>query len=129
MFRKKKKLQFRSLIGEGTEVKGGIYFTEGLRVDGSVTGDIHANSDQDSLLLISQSARIVGKVNADKVIVNGLVQGPIYASELLEIQPNARIEGDVHYKALEMHQGATITGQLRPMDAVNTQIDPPPQDD
>jgi hypothetical protein len=21
----------------------------------------------------------------------------------------------VHYKALEMHQGATITGQLRPM--------------
>lgn len=129
MFGKKKKLQFRSLIGEGTEVKGGIYFTEGLRVDGSVTGDIHANSDQDSLLLISQSARIVGKVNADKVIVNGLVQGPIYASELLEIQPNARIEGDVHYKALEMHQGATITGQLRPMDAVNTQIEPPPQDD
>lgn len=129
MFGKKKKLQFRSLIGEGTEVKGGIYFTEGLRVDGSVTGDIHANSDQDSLLLISQSARIVGKVHADKVIVNGLVQGPIYASELLEIQPNARIEGDVHYKALEMHQGATITGQLRPMDAVNTQIEPPPQDD
>lgn len=128
MFGRKKELQYRSLIGEGTEVKGGIYFTEGLRVDGSVTGDIHANADQDSLLLISQSARIVGKVHADKVIVNGLVQGPIYASELLEIQPNARIEGDVHYKALEMHQGATIMGQLRPMDAINTQIEPPQND-
>lgn len=128
MFGKKKQLQFRSLIGEGTEVKGGVHFTEGLRVDGSVTGDIHANDDQDSLLLISESARIVGKVHADKVIVNGLVQGPIYASELLEIQPSARIEGDVHYKALEMHQGATITGQLRPMDVMNTQIQTPIED-
>lgn len=128
MFGKKKQLQFRSLIGEGTEVKGGVHFTEGLRVDGSVTGDIHANDDQDSLLLISESARIVGKVHADKVIVNGLVQGPIYASELLEIQPSARIEGDVHYKALEMHQGATITGQLRPMDVMNTQIQAPLED-
>lgn len=128
MFGRKKELQYRSLIGEGTEVKGGVYFTEGLRVDGSVTGDIHANADQDSLLLISQSARIIGEVHADKVIVNGLVQGPIYASELLEIQPSARIEGDVHYKALEMHQGATITGQLRPMDAMNTQIESPQND-
>lgn len=122
MFKKKKQLQFRSLVGEGTEVKGGLHFTEGLRVDGSVSGDIHANEDHPSLLLISESARIVGKVHADKVIVNGLVQGPIYAAELLEIQPSARIEGDVHYKALEMHQGASITGQLRPMDMAPTQF-------
>ena len=41
--------------------------------------------------------------------------GPVYASELLELQPKARIEGDVFYKALEMHQGATIDGELRPL--------------
>jgi cytoskeletal protein CcmA (bactofilin family) len=34
---------------------------------------------------------------------------------MLELQPNARIEGDVQYAALEMHQGALITGQLRPI--------------
>jgi cytoskeletal protein CcmA (bactofilin family) len=34
---------------------------------------------------------------------------------MLELQPKARIEGDVHYAALEMHQGALITGQLRPI--------------
>ena len=37
-------------------------------------------------------------------------------AELLELQPKAQIEGDVHYKALEMHQGAVIAGQLRPTD-------------
>ena len=38
----------------------------------------------------------------------------MHAFELLELQPKARIEGDVSYKALEMHQGATIAGQLKP---------------
>ncbi len=40
--------------------------------------------------------------------------GPVHAVELLELQPKAKIEGDVAYKALEMHQGAVIFGQLRP---------------
>ncbi|NQW93885.1 MAG: polymer-forming cytoskeletal protein, partial [Polaromonas sp.] len=39
---------------------------------------------------------------------------PVHASELLELQPKAKIAGDVSYKALEMHQGAVISGQLRP---------------
>jgi cytoskeletal protein CcmA (bactofilin family) len=39
------------------------------------------------------------------VIINGTVAGPVHAHELLELQPKARIEGDVYYKALEMHQG------------------------
>jgi cytoskeletal protein CcmA (bactofilin family) len=34
---------------------------------------------------------------------------------MLELQPKARIEGDVEYAALEMHQGALITGQLKPL--------------
>jgi cytoskeletal protein CcmA (bactofilin family) len=37
------------------------------------------------------------------------------AEELLELQPKARIVGDVRYEALEMHQGATIDGELRPL--------------
>jgi len=40
--------------------------------------------------------------------------GPVHATELLELQPKAKIQGDVAYKALEMHQGAVIFGQLRP---------------
>jgi cytoskeletal protein CcmA (bactofilin family) len=54
-------------------------------------------------------------VRAGHVIVNGEVHGPVHASELLELQPKARIHGDVSYQALEMHQGATICGQLLPL--------------
>lgn len=42
------------------------------------------------------------------------MKGPVHANLMLELQPKARIEGDVHYRALEMHQGAMIAGQLSP---------------
>ena len=44
-----------------------------------------------------------------------VVNGPVYARVMLELQPKARIHGDVHYAALEMHQGALIAGQLSPL--------------
>ena len=68
-------------------------------------------------MVISEKARVTGKVRAGHVIINGSVVGPVTAEDLLELQPKARILGDVHYEALEMHQGATIDGELHPLKA------------
>jgi cytoskeletal protein CcmA (bactofilin family) len=38
----------------------------------------------------------------------------VHSTDLLEVQPKARITGDVRYELLEMHQGALIDGELRP---------------
>lgn len=109
----KKQPPIRSLIGEGTSVHGELRFGDGLRIDGEVHGDVVADSDRPSLLVISENARVHGKVMAGHVIINGEIVGPVHSTELLEIQPKARISGDVRYEALEMHQGATIDGELR----------------
>jgi cytoskeletal protein CcmA (bactofilin family) len=115
MFGKKAQPPIKSLIATGSRIEGDIKFTEGLRVDGEVFGDIRANPEQTSLLVISEAATVQGEVQADHVIINGTVRGPVIARELLELQPKAQIEGDVSYRALEMHQGAAITGQLKPL--------------
>jgi cytoskeletal protein CcmA (bactofilin family) len=115
MFNKKKQPPIKSLIAEGSHITGDIRFTDGLRIDGDVSGDIRANEEHASLLVISETARVLGSVTADHIIINGSIKGPVYAHHVLELQPKARIEGDVQYAALEMHQGALITGQLRPM--------------
>ncbi len=115
MFGKKKQPPIKSLIAHGSRIEGNYIFADGLRVDGEVVGDIRANPDHPSILVISESASVTGVIHADHVIVNGRVLGPVHASELLELQPKADIQGDVSYKALEMHQGAIITGQLRPL--------------
>ncbi len=115
MFGKKKQPAIKSLIAEGTLIEGHLKFSEGLRIDGRVVGDITANSEAHSLLVVSETAHITGSLTADHVIINGRVDGPVFANELLELQPKAQIHGDVSYKALEMHQGAMISGQLQPM--------------
>ena len=115
MFFQKKLPPIKSLIAQGTLIEGGITFSEGLRIDGELVGDVKAGKSAASILVISETASVTGSVEADHVIVNGQVIGPVLANELLELQPKARITGDVAYKALEMHQGATISGQLRPM--------------
>lgn len=115
MFGKKDTSAIKTLIAQGTQIEGDLKFEDGLRVDGEVHGAIHAKSEGGTLLVISEGALADGGVRADHVIINGTVKGPVEARELLELQPNAKIEGDVQYAALEMHQGATILGQLRPL--------------
>jgi len=113
MFNWKKTPPIRTLIGEGTVITGEIRFSDGLRIDGELHGNVTSVGDGRSLLVISDKARVHGKVRAGHVIINGSVEGPVMAEELLELQPKARIVGDVRYEALEMHQGATIDGELR----------------
>ena len=117
MFGWKKTPPLRTLIGEGSIIAGEIRFQDGLRIDGEVQGNVLAQGDGRSLLVISEKARVTGKVRAGHVIINGSVVGPVTAEDLLELQPKARILGDVHYEALEMHQGATIDGELHPLKA------------
>ncbi|MDP3309410.1 MAG: polymer-forming cytoskeletal protein [Polaromonas sp.] len=114
MFGKKAQPSIRSLIAQGSCIEGNLKFTDGLRIDGEVIGDIRANEGSPSILVISESACVTGQIYADHVIINGRVMGPVHAAELLELQPKAKIQGDVTYKALEMHQGAVIFGQLQP---------------
>ena len=115
MFGKKRQPPIKSLVAEGTLIEGNLHFTEGMRIDGAVQGDVLANPDAPSILVISETATVVGEVHADHVIINGAVQGPVCARVMLELQPTARIDGDVYYAALEMHQGALIVGQLSPL--------------
>jgi cytoskeletal protein CcmA (bactofilin family) len=115
MFNKRKQPPIKSLIAHGSEIAGNFTFRDGLRIDGALVGDIRANEDHPSILVISESATVTGAVHADHIIINGHVKGPVHAHLMLELQPKARIEGAVHYRALEMHQGATISGQLHPL--------------
>jgi cytoskeletal protein CcmA (bactofilin family) len=115
MFGKKTQPPIGTLIGEGTVIRGELRFSEGLRIDGEIIGDVVAAGDQPSILVISEKARVTGKVKAGHVIINGLITGPVQSDELLELQPKASIIGDVRYEVLEMHQGATIEGELKPL--------------
>ena len=112
MFGRSSKNTIDSLIGVSTSIEGDVHFKGGLRIDGKVKGNVIADASQPSLLVISEDAKVEGEVRVANLIINGEIFGPVFSSELLELQPKARITGDVNYKALEMHGGALVDGKL-----------------
>lgn len=101
-----------SLIGAGTRIEGNIVFSGGLRIDGEVRGNVRSEEGQTGTLVVSEHARIDGEVNVSHLVVNGTINGPVSSQEFLELQPRARVTGDVEYNTIEMHLGAVVQGRL-----------------
>ena len=79
---------------------------------GTVHGNVIAANGEPGTLVVSEQAKVDGEIRVSHVVINGTVNGPVTADDYLELQPKARIAGDVAYKTLEMHVGAVIQGRL-----------------
>ncbi len=101
-----------SLIGAGTTIEGNISFSGGLRIDGRVHGNIVSQGDQPGMLVISEHAEVAGEIRVNHVVVNGRVNGPVHATETLDLQAKAHVTGDVHYRRLEIQGGAVLQGMM-----------------
>ena len=62
--------------------------------------------------MLSEHARVNGEVNVTHLVINGTINGPVSASEYLELQSKAKVSGDVHYTTLEIQLGAIVEGRL-----------------
>ena len=101
-----------TLIGTGSILQGDLEFTGGLRVDGHIKGHITAQDGNKGTIVLSESGVIEGDINVPHVVINGTVNGNIVSSGHVELQANAKITGDIHYKAVEMELGAILNGSL-----------------
>jgi cytoskeletal protein CcmA (bactofilin family) len=107
-----------SLIGVGSTIEGDLKFRGGLRIDGHVRGSLlPAEEGMACTVMISENGRVDGAVKASHVIVNGLINGPVEATEHLDLQPKAKVTGDIRYKAIEIHHGAVVEGALSHLDS------------
>lgn len=113
----KNAVRYDTLISTKTTVVGDITATGGLHIDGVVRGNLRADPDSDATIRISESGQVTGQISAPNIIINGSVQGDVYASSYLELAGKARIKGDVHYERMEMVLGAQINGQIHHSDA------------
>ena len=108
----KPQTQIDSLIGAGTSIDGNLNFSGGLRIDGQVNGNVVAAQGKPSTLVLSEHGQVNGEVNVTHLIINGSISGPVFASEYMELQSKAKVNGDVHYTTLEIQLGAIVDGRL-----------------
>ena len=119
MFRRKAaraKATIDSLIGASMRLEGNVVFHGGLRIDGHVRGDVMAAPGAAGLLVIGERGRVDGDIVASQLIVSGTVSGTATISGAVELQPKARVSGEVRYRTLEVHAGALVEGILSHVD-------------
>ena len=101
-----------SLIGKSAQLEGKISFSGSLEIEGKVLGDITAEDNSKSEVIVREHGVVEGQIESPSVVVNGKVVGDIYASDQLFIAAKAVIEGSVHYRLIEMEKGAQISGNM-----------------
>ena len=101
-----------TLIATNCEINGDVLFSDQLQVNGTVNGNILAQDGSGASVTISEKGRVVGEVRVPNVIVNGKVEGDIYADKHIELAANAEITGNVYYNLIEMVKGSCVEGKL-----------------
>ena len=97
-----------SVIGPGVVWKGQLSGKGGVRIEGSLDGDITLKG----LLVVGETGRITcDQLRANVVIVAGAVRGDIVA-EKLEIRSTGRVWGNVVTAAFSTEEGAFLRGQV-----------------
>jgi len=107
--------QLATLIAQGVEIEGDVVFSEGMRIDGRIAGDVigrESEGGRPSLLVLSHTGRIEGSIRCGDAVINGSVTGDLDVAHRLELQAEARVQGTVRYRQLQMDVGAAVTGQL-----------------
>ena len=71
-----------------------------------------------AVLTLAEQGSIEGEVQVPVVVINGRMTGDVHALERIELAAKARVQGNLHYKVVEMTAGAQLTGRLVHADTV-----------
>ena len=112
-----------SLIADNVEIVGDVIFSGGLRVDGRIEGNVINKDDERGLLVLSEDGRIEGSVKTHDAVVNGTIVGDLSVGHFLELQPNARVTGNITYRQLQMDCGASVDGKLEKTEEIEASPD------
>lgn len=119
LFNKTKKMNssdsqesFDTLIGSATRIEGRMVVNKSIRLDGTIEGSIESSNENQVTVAIGHSGLVHGDVRAHRVLVNGQVDGNIYAREKCELHETSKVKGDIHYGLLGIEHGAEILGLM-----------------
>jgi cytoskeletal protein CcmA (bactofilin family) len=120
MFKKKStgvsQAKLATLIAHDVQIAGNLEFSDGLRMDGHVKGNVTGRAGEQTLLVVSDQGSITGNVNAYDIVINGTITGDVTVEHFVELQSNAHVNGNIYYQQLRMDVGASVEGKLTKRD-------------
>lgn len=108
--------KFSSLISDNLSLSGDLQFEGGLKISGTVCGNVSHKAGSPSLLALSAGGCIEGNVSSHDALIDGSIVGDLVVEHLLELHSNARVRGNISYRQLSMENGALVEGTLTRLD-------------
>lgn len=99
--------KLKSFLGPQSQLKGELFSTGILRLDGAVDGTIRADQ-----VLLTETAIIKGDIIAGKIFVDGQVEGNLKAEDLVEIRPKGKVIGNIFAAKFQVMSGGEFNGQI-----------------
>jgi cytoskeletal protein CcmA (bactofilin family) len=94
-----------TVIAKGLKIVGSVAAEGLVEVNGQIDGELHCTS-----LIISRGAHVTGTVAAERVVVDGKVEGPIQGGDVV-LKSQAHVVGDIHHRSLAIERGAYFEGR------------------
>ncbi|MDP2587437.1 MAG: polymer-forming cytoskeletal protein [bacterium] len=95
-----------TIVGASLKVQGDLKSDGDIRIDGEVQGSIITKGS----VFIGQQASVEASIQAGSAQICGKVAGDISVSKKLELQPSARLKGNISAAELVIQQGAQFNG-------------------
>ncbi len=98
----------RTLIGSTVMIKGDLTANESILVDGFVEGSMETTGD----VHVALHGKVYASVRADNIKVSGKVVGNITASNKVELESTAVLEGNIRSPRLSISESALFRGSI-----------------
>lgn len=98
--------QVTALLDQGAAFDGRLTFEGTVRIGGSFKGEIFTNDT----LVVQAGAKVEAQIEADTVIISGLVKGNIFARRRVVMHPPAVFQGTVTTPSLRIEEGVVFEG-------------------
>ncbi|MBK8202313.1 MAG: polymer-forming cytoskeletal protein [Bdellovibrionales bacterium] len=98
--------QVTALLDHGASFEGRLSFEGTVRIGGTFQGEIFTNDT----LVINPGAKVEAQIEADVVIISGIVKGNIFARSRVVMHPPAVFKGTVTTPSLRIDEGVVFEG-------------------
>jgi cytoskeletal protein CcmA (bactofilin family) len=97
-----------TIIAAGSKIVGEISGDDNIVIQGEVVGDCNLQAT----VFVEDGGKWVGTINASNIVIAGLVEGDVVASEKLEFAATGRIEGNLTAPFIAVAEGTEILGNM-----------------
>lgn len=107
-----------TVLGPDLMITGDVTADGHLLIDGRIQGGVEAR-----LVTLGRDGEINGRIEADEVVLHGLVRGSVHARRVHLIR-GCRVFADIHHDVLQIDEGAYLEGAIRRLSAADPVADP-----